>query len=251
MLDGVMRRYNERAAKPANPGFMPENVVTDRKLLNADGRNLHVLFPPWHGGARAYKILSRRLIGLGDAVLQYTFDDHILHEDPNRVNESFRTIKSTVATDLHTIADTHKYERINLIGVSLGTPALTMVASAFSRFDSATLVVPGSRLAPCLWNGIMTQHFRQTYQMQGFNNDTELDTLWKDIAPQRHANAFRGKTVNVRISEHDQVIPTTYQEEFVDALSNVNADVQVQRTQFGHYGTIGAFCLAGSLDLSR
>lgn len=125
--------------------YRPEQAITGSKFVNQAGKNLQVLFPPWHGGGVFYELLIKRLARQGNAVLAYYFHDEILRPDVEQVAASFAHIRDTVSE--HLTAVSGNYTKTKLIAMSLGNPALAMVTSQFTEFDSATLVVGASSLA--------------------------------------------------------------------------------------------------------
>jgi hypothetical protein len=244
MLDKAMVRIKE-PRDVFTEEYAPDQAVTGSKLVNAKGKNLHVLFPPWHGGGWAYERLVRRLAGKGDAVLAYYFHDDILKPGSDQVAASFENIRDTVAGELDRIAGTGAYGRITLKAMSLGNPALSMVTSKFNDFDSATLVVGASSLARSVWHGVRTRHIRVGIDAEGHDLDY-LEKRWSDLAPMNHVDSLIGKQVTLLVSTADNIIPTDYQEELVDAIQAADIDAGVHRTRLGHYAAIGRFCMYGS-----
>lgn len=228
------------------PEYTPGQAVVDRKLVNEFGTNLHVLFPPWHGGGSVYEKLIQRIAKKGDAALAYYFHDEILKPNSNQVLASFESIRDTVAEELDHLLSTRSYQRVNLIAMSLGNPALAIVTSKFTDFDSVTLVDGASRLATAMWHGSRTQHIRAGIEKEG-HDLSYLERAWIDLAPINHVGALVGKDVTMIVSKTDEIIPTEYQEELVAAIQAAGIDPTVQRTRLGHYASIGRYCLYGDL----
>lgn len=224
--------------------YMPEQAITDRKLVNEGGKNLHVLFPPWHGGGRSYEQLVKRRVASGDAVLAYYFHDEILTPDTAKVHASFAYLRDTVADELTELTGNHDYGRVQLIAMSLGNPALTMAISKFHDFDSINLVCTASSLARSMWHGTRTQHIRAGIEANG-QDLAYVEKAWQDMTPTNHLDDFMGKEVSILVSTTDEIIPADYQMEFVDAAQEFGIDPYVQTTRLGHYATIGRYCLYG------
>ncbi len=247
MLDKIYNRSAVDTEVLYRPDYDPAQVVTDSRLLNPDGLHLVAMFPPWHGGGRAYDLFARRLVARDKAVLWLEFDDQILTHDAGQVLQSFTQVQSQVADMLHELADSGQYDRISLFAVSLGTPSLAMTASVFNQFESAVMITPGSNLARCMWHGVRTRRVRQELAARG-ETLSHIDEFWQPIAPVNHMEALRGKDVSVIISDADKLIPTRYQNEYIEALVAADLRPAVYRSAWGHYGTIGRYCMLGDLD---
>jgi hypothetical protein len=228
------------------PDYTPNNVVIGDEVLNPEGGNLVVLFPPWHGGGKAYSRLVQRLVARDNAVLSLSFDDQLLTHDSDQVLESFTILSCLTAEKVQELTESEKHKRVSLIAASLGTPALAMTASLLKRFDSATLVTPGANLADCMWNGIRTQHVRRALEAKGETLESVNDK-WQPIAPVNHVAAMIDKDVRIILSSTDQVIPARSQAEYAQALIDGGVQPKIETSRLGHYGTIGRFCVTGKL----
>lgn len=222
--------------------YTPEQAITNRNFVNEDGKSLHILFPPWHGGGKPYEQLIKRLANKGDAVLAYYFHDEILKPDTKIVKASYAYLRDTVSAELEEIVSSHDYQKVRLVAMSLGNPALSTVIGKFRDFDSASLVCSASSLARSMWYGARTQHIRAVIEQSG-QDLAYLEEAWSDIAPINHIDALVGKNVSILVSTTDEIIPTSYQQEFVDAMQSHGISPNVQTTRLGHYASIGRYCL--------
>jgi hypothetical protein len=247
MLDQLLVRRN--AEKDVfTDSYAPNQAITGHELTNPTGRNLTVLFPPWHGGGWFYERLIARLEGRGDAVLAYYFHDEILKPDAEQVLKSFRYIRDTVAAELKATTEAHSYEKVKLIAMSLGNPAMAIVTGKFKDFDSASLVVGASSLATSMWYGSRTQHVRAGIEQ---NNKAitlaTLEDMWSELAPINHIDALEGKAVSLLVSKTDAIIPTRFQLKLVEGIQAAGIKPNVQQTELGHYAAVGKFCLFGAV----
>jgi pimeloyl-ACP methyl ester carboxylesterase len=193
MLDKVFAK-NHTPNDVFSADYRPEQAVVGRKLVNEAGRNLYAIFPPWHGGGALYERLIQRLAKRGDTALAYYFHDEILRPNTDDVRASFTQIRDTVADELTAVTRRHDYEKIVLVGMSLGNAALTTVTGLFDGFDSVSLVVNGSSLASSMWHGIRTQHIRAGIEQSG-HDLPDVEEAWSDLAPINHLNELVGKEV--------------------------------------------------------
>lgn len=222
--------------------YRPEQAVTSRKFVNESGNNLHVLFPPWHGGGKPYEKLIERLASRGDAVLAYYFHDELLKPDIHIVQASYAYLQDVVSTELSAIVSSHDYRKVHLVALSLGNPALATVTAKFSAFDSVSLICTASSLARSMWFGSRTQHIKESLEHSGLCL-ADIEDAWQDIAPSTHLNALLDKEVSIVVSTTDRVIPTRFQMEFVNATKESNIYPDIKTTSVGHYTAITKYCL--------
>lgn len=97
-----------------------------------------------------------------------------------------------------------------------------------------------------MWNGSRTQHVRAGIEAQGYDLEA-LELAWSEMAPINHLGALVDKELNVVVSTADKVIPTLYQQEFVDAARGTDLQLHVSESALGHYATVGRFCLYGNV----
>jgi hypothetical protein len=224
--------------------YSPDDAITAVDLSSGrSGRdeNLAVVFPPWHGGGAIINKLVSRL-SQGGSVLEYRFHDRILEPNIETVPKSFETIRNKIVQDLHVIKG--GFEKIQLVGLSLGNVALTLVAEEFPEYESASMIVPGSDLAACMWEGLRTRHVMEAFAKQGITKE-QLRKDWKCLAPANHAAAFEDKDVSLHISSTDKIIPAVYQLEMEDSLQQAGARVSSVYRRMGHVSTLTQFCIKG------
>ncbi|QQS20379.1 hypothetical protein IPL85_02970 [Candidatus Saccharibacteria bacterium] len=226
--------------------YKPEHAITRRRFVNESGRNLHVIFPPWHGGGQLYERLIDGLARKGDAVLAYYFHDEILKPNTELVRASYAHMRDTISAELTHTVEKRSYAKVRLIGMSIGNTVLATTTSKFPAFDSAVLVCTASSLARSMWDGTRTQHVRAGIEQSG-QDLAYVENAWHDAAPATHIGALAGKDVRILVSNRDDIIPTRYQMEFVQAAQEAGVNPNVQTTRVGHYAAIGGFCLNGKV----
>jgi len=244
MIDRLMGYYAGYKFKDVDSSYQPSMAIQSSQLSNEKGGFLTVLFPPWRGGDGAYNVLAKRLAKRGSAVLSYKFHHDILEPDVERTIGSFTYIQSTVVNELKRLAEAHHYKDVYLIGSSLGNVSLALVAKAFPDFTSATMVVAGSNLARCVWEGDRTQSIRQGFEAQGIDEAT-LARAWQALAPMSAGSSFAGKDVHMIVSTTDKIIPATYQQEMVETVATFAERMDVKASKLGHIASVANYCLRG------
>lgn len=232
-----------RAKDDFSGEYMAGDAVVAARHLNPDASDLKVVFPHWHASETETNLLHRRL-SRQNSVLHYYLHDRILEPNRERVRDSFDVISKRAAADLSIFEEEGRYRSIELIGISLGNVALAKTATLFPNFDSATLVVAGSSLADCMWEGARTRNLRSAFEHQQVSQ-SELRVEWADLAPSKHAPSFHKKQVKAIVSKRDSIIPTSYQIEMVQKLEEARAEVTGAYTVLDHSATLTRFCIKG------
>jgi len=223
--------------------YDPEWAIASTSYENPGKKQLNVIFPPWHGGGRVIDLLGRRL-AIGSSVLRYEFHDRILEPDIENVQMSFNKIAGRVSDDLDHITAKSNYEKVHLVGLSLGNVALAKTARMFDDFDTVTMVTAATILSDAMWEGARTQNIRQVFEEQGVTQ-RQLRVAWHDLAPLTHVKVFREKQVHTVVSRSDTIIPAYLQSQMSDRLRMAGANVKETIKPLGHVATLTSFCIKG------
>jgi len=243
MIDFAISRYASLRYREMDSNYQTSDAITGRSIIDPSSERLTVLFPPWHGGGFVYGALARRLKDNGSSVLSYTFHGDVLQPDVDTVLQSFTYIKDTITEDIDELNREHRYDAVDLVATSLGNVSLALVASEYGEFRNATMIVPGSNLARCMWEGSRTQDIRQQFEAQGLAVE-DLDSSWDILAPKQYAEVFADKNVKIHISDSDTVIPAGFQQEMAVALRENAANLDLKTSQHGHVANILKYCLS-------
>lgn len=251
MLDKYLSHRSSKKDILSTPDYHSGKAVTIPPIQNPDAEKLAVIFEPWHGGGKFLDKFVSRLIRSGHAVQQLDFNDQILSPRAVTTLDSFRAAQNVITRRLNKKGP--NYDSVHFYGASLGNVALALVAKSYRNFSTASLVAAGGNLATATWTGIRTQRLKrelvdQPYALGRVTQDG-LEDLWEDLAPSNHASAFNGKRVLAVPSLNDEIIPTSTQFDFIDALSEADADISVKTSRLGHYATIAAHYWRGPTDI--
>jgi len=250
MIDAYFATRGAESDNKILEGFEPSQAIVDARIINPGASELTVIFPPWHGERMVTRVLERRVSRYA-AVLAYDLHDHILEPNIPGVIATYESMTNRIAEQVGMLRTDRRYSAPHLIGISLGNVALSMTAAKLMAlnepdpFSRVTSVVPGSNLALSMWDGMRTQGLRETFERQGVTRD-QLDEAWAGLAPSHHAPAMQGRDVCVHLSTTDGFIPTQYGEEYITALNDAGANVEVRRSTSGHVVSIVKFCLIPS-----
>lgn len=244
MIDRLVAARGRRKDKMVDTMYRPQNAITEQILINSKQERLAVLFPPWQGGGIVYRILTKRLAKKGWAVLAYQFHNQIVEPEETIVTESLEYIKSRVAKDIRKLVNQYGYKEVQLIGISLGTVPLTMVADSYPNFTSATLVVGGDDLAANLWHGERTLNYKKAFEREHIGA-RKLEIDWEDTAPKNHVRHFGGKKIKIIASLADKFVSPRSQSKLAREIVQAGGIVELKNTRVGHVMSIVRFCLFG------
>lgn len=242
MFDKLYLYYAKNKKPELDTAYTPNKAVAGRLHVNPRAPKLAVIFPPWHGSRRLHNILIKRLAKKGWSVLFYQLHGQLLIADDELVVKSFHHVQKAIAQELKELSAKHNYQKVHLIGMSLGNVSLSMVADDYPGFSEATLVVAGDDLAIDLWHGSMTQDLRKLFE-QAHLGIRKLASEWRDEAPILHAKRFKNKEVKFYLSLTDKVIRTDYQKKMAEGIAQAGAKIIVKKTRLGHTMTIAKYCL--------
>ncbi len=242
MIDALYARYSRKKEKPLDPKYRPSDAIAGRRHLKPSAKRLVVIFPGWHTHSFPVSILAGRLARRGWSVLVYDFHDQVIMPDDDAVRDSFKFIRDKIALELSQLKSKHGYERVHLVGISLGNVPLALVTDLYKDFQSATLVVAGDDLAIDLWHGTRTSYLDPIFQKMHVGV-RKLDDEWHLLAPANHAAHFRHKPVKFIMSTRDSFILSKYQQRMLDSLQEIEAVVNVKKRRTGHLITIIRYCI--------
>jgi len=225
-----------------------EILVAREEFSHPNGKNLYVIFMPWHAGDMPFRLLINRL-SRRNAVLAYWFSDNIISPDSMMTRNMYQYVGKTVSERIINLTKKQTYGEVRFIGMSLGTLASNIAAREYKNFDHITLVCPGS-FTKSLWFGQRTGDLRHAFEKNGMTL-TQLLEDWKDIESLNNTGAFVGKRVKIITSIRDTHIPTVYQKEYITVAQADGVNPKIKKTIFGHYGTVIKYCLFGETFLTK
>lgn len=242
---------NHRKSIPKNPNFTVKDIQKFFKYKK-NSTTLKVILPGWSDGLSwVTKIFARHLSRKGFSCLVYSIPRTILPHNPHLAPEIFNLVRETIKKDISEIRSQHNFKNIDVIAPSLGAVIACLIANNNQDITNIFLLVPGSRLASGLWDGIRTQGLRQIYENQGFNKE-KLEALWHTLAPKNNIDGLGGKKIFIAISKSDKVIPYGYGKELTELLKKLYSDTLIEENHYlGHYLTVVKYYLFSRVLLKK
>jgi alpha/beta hydrolase family protein len=127
------------------------------------------------------------------------------------------------------------FERIGMVGTSLGS-CLTMLTSAHEpRIRAQALNHISPYFADVVWRGLSTSHVREG--MDPHIDVEQLRALWMPISPQHYVEHVRDKRTLLVYARYDLTFPVDLSRALVSAFQDRGVPHEVAVLPCGHYTT--------------
>ncbi len=253
-----------------DPGFtLTENMLTFRSQ-RSDGtvndvvhvrmmrrsrqvKKAVVIIPHWNAKQDDYLSLARCLLLGGFAVFILTLPhhgkratsapDHIANEFLNaNLGAAIASIRQSVLDVRHLVdwLDFNGYEKIHLVGVSLGSCVASLVTAFEPRISRCALLVTAGDFAETVWTGRATS--RILGAIEDHINREQLANIWAIISPINFVDRIvANDSPLLMIScRRDAVVQFKLAAQFASTLVNAGANLKWRILPCGHY-TLGLF----------
>jgi pimeloyl-ACP methyl ester carboxylesterase len=142
------------------------------------------------------------------------------------------------------------YERIGILGTSLGSclSMLTACHEPLIRAQALNHISP--YFADVVWEGLSTRHVRET--LEGNVTLDELRRMWLPISPLPFLGQVRGRALLLVYARYDLTFPVDLSRQLVDAFRRERIAHELLVLPCGHYSTgKSPFKWMDGLTLSR
>jgi hypothetical protein len=227
-LDGERLRFTSAVKTP-----YPENNVVHGHWHPAKNHQKRavVVLPHWNARFEQHGGLCRgiRMLGISALRISLPYHDYRMPAELERADYAVssnvgRTIDATrqAVIDVRSCVDwleSQGYERIGLVGTSLGSCYAFLASAHDPRFRVNVFNHCSSYFADVVWTGLSTQHIRQ-----GIESEIDLERLrevWRAISPNHYMDQY------ARWPKKSKFIYATYDTTFLPEFSrNVVATIQ-------------------------
>ena len=206
-----------------------------------------VVLPQWNSDAEGHIGLARLLAWFGMSALRLSLPYHD-QRMPAELDRADYIVSSNVARTLQVcrqaVLDAKRavywlhqqgYERIGILGTSLGSCLAMLTAAHEPLIKAAALNHVSPRFADVVWEGLSTEHVRQ-----GFDGKIDFATLrrmWMPISPVVYLDRLRDKRVLLVYARYDLTFPLHLSKELIDAFRARGLRPAVAMLPCGHYST--------------
>ena len=214
--------------------------------VRAPGRAVVVL-PQWNSDRDGHIGLSRLLARCGMSALRLSLPYHDDRMPPELTRADYivsSNIARTVQVCRQAVMDAKRavdwlvlqgYERIGILGTSLGSCLAMLTTAHDPRIRAQALNHVSPWFADVVWRGLSTRHVRE-----GLNGHLELPRLrelWRPISPFSYLDQVRHAQTLLVYARYDLTFPVDLSRSLVDAFRERNLPHEVSVLPCGHYST--------------
>ncbi len=248
-FDGFNLSFQSAFATP----HPKNNMVRARYFPAATPRNgggpkrAVVILPQWNAGFDAHVALARIIarVGISAVRLSLPYHDHRMPPELHRADYIVSAnVGRTVQVCRQAVLDARRtvdwlveqgYERIGILGTSLGSCLSMLTAAHDSRIRAAALNHISPWFADVVWEGLSTAHVRE-----GLEGEIDLPLLrdcWLPISPAPYVHRMRGTRTLLVYARYDLSFPVGLSRRLVNQFRTEGVDPEVCVLPCGHYST--------------
>jgi pimeloyl-ACP methyl ester carboxylesterase len=211
------------------------------------GRAAVLVLPQWNSDPGGHIGLCRLLAWNGMSALRLSLPYHDQRMPPE-LHRADYIVSANVARTLQVcrqaVLDARRaiawlamqgYDRIGILGTSLGSCLALLTAAHEPLVNAAALNHISPYFADVVWRGLSTRHVRE-----GLDGHVELDLLrsiWQPISPRGYLERLRDRKTLLVYARYDLTFPVDLSEDLVRAFKDLGIPHEVAVLRCGHYST--------------
>ena len=210
-------------------------------------RRAVVVMPQWNADPGGHMALSRLIARFGVSALRLSLPYHDRRMPPELHRADYivsANIGRTLQVCRQAVLDARRavhwlvaqgYERVGVLGTSLGSCLAMLTAAHEPKVTAAALNHISPFFADVIWEGLSTSHVRA-----GLDKGIDLDRLrrlWLPISPEPYIERMRGKRVLLVYARYDLSFPIRLSRMLVDEFRTREIPHEVFVLPCGHYST--------------
>jgi hypothetical protein len=242
--DGTLRF--ESAVRTPHP---ENNLVQARYFPSADERRRAavVVLPQWNSNADGHVGLSRLLTRFGMSALRLSLPYHDARMPPELTRADYivsANIGRTLQVCRQAVVDARRavmwlaergYERIGILGTSLGSCLSMLTAAHEPLIAAAALNHVSPYFADVVWDGLSTTHVRAG--LEGRITLDALRRLWLPISPHPFLHRMHRTETLMVYARYDLTFPVQLSVRLIRDCRALNLPLRVVELPCGHYST--------------
>jgi dienelactone hydrolase len=206
-----------------------------------------LLLPQWNSDRAGHVGLSRLLARFGMSALRLSLPYHDDRMPPELTRADYivsSNIVRTVQVCRQAVLDAKRaidwlvlqgYERIGILGTSLGSCLAMLTTAHEPRIRAQALNHVSPWFADVVWRGLSTRHVRQG--LDGHLELPRLRDLWRPISPFSYLDQVRHAQTLLVYARYDLTFPVDLSRTLVDAFRQRRLPHEVSVLPCGHYST--------------
>jgi pimeloyl-ACP methyl ester carboxylesterase len=245
----------------------PENNTVHARYFPAgrrggDSRRAVLVLPQWNADADGHVALSRLIAHLGASALRLSLPYHDARM-PSELQRADYIVSANVGRTAQicrqAVVDARRaiawlaargYDRIGILGTSLGSCLAMLAAAHEPLIRAAALNHISPYFADVVWHGLSTAHVRQ-----GLESSIDLERLrraWLPISPLPFLERVRGRRVLLVYARYDLTFPVRLSRMLVEEFARRGIPHEVAVLPCGHYSTgVAPFSWLDAFVLTR
>jgi dienelactone hydrolase len=249
--------YTVRSAPDGGVLTFPSALATPHEANNTvscryfpaatKGRAAVLVLPQWNSDPGGHAGLCRLLAWNGLSALRLSLPYHDRRMPPELHRADYivsANVARTVQVCRQAVLDarraiawlaTQGYDRIGILGTSLGSCLALLTAAHEPLIKAEALNHISPHFADVVWRGLSTQHVRE-----GLDGHIELEllrALWKPISPRGYLERLRNRQTLLVYARYDLTFPVDLSEDLVKAFRDLGVPHEVAALRCGHYST--------------
>lgn len=229
----------------------PDNNTVHARYFAASQRNRTrravVVLPQWNAAPAAHLALTKLIAKLGISAVRLSLPYHDNRMPPELHRADYivsANIGRTIQICRQAVLDARRtvnwlisrgYERIGLLGTSLGSCLAMLTAAHDTRVSVAALNHISPFFADVVWNGLSTAHVRKS--LEGSIDLDLLRKIWLPISPAPFIDRMRGKRSLLIYARYDLSFPVRLSKQLVKDFLHRGLEPDVFVLPCGHYST--------------
>jgi hypothetical protein len=206
-----------------------------------------IVLPQWNSDAGGHIGLSRLLARCGVSALRLSLPYHDARMPPELTRADYivsANIVRTVQVCRQAVLDARRaidwlhglgFERIGILGTSLGSCLAMLTAAHEPRIRAQALNHVSPWFADVVWRGLSTRHVRQ-----GLDGHIELERLrrlWRPISPWSYLERVRQTQTLLVYAAYDLTFPVDLSRSLIEEFQRLRLPHETAMLPCGHYST--------------
>ena len=237
----------------ALPTPHPENNVVHARFFPArqqakrSPRRAVVVLAQWNSDAGGHIGLAQLLARLGISALRISLPYHDRRMPPELTRADYivsSNVVRTVQVCRQAVLDVRRalwwlrdqgYERLGLLGTSLGSCLAMLTASHEPLVRAQALNHVSPFFADVVWRGVSTSHVRQA--LDGRVTLETLRELWRPISPWSYLDRHHDRKTLLVYAKYDLTFPVDLSQLLIQEFRRRGVPTEVAVLPCGHYST--------------
>jgi pimeloyl-ACP methyl ester carboxylesterase len=235
------------------------------RAVPASARRAVLVLPQWNAGPDGHVGLCRLLNRFGLSALRLTLPYHDARR-PAELNRADYIVSANVGRTVQAcrqaVMDARRaiswlerqgYDRIGILGTSLGSCLSLLTAAHEPRIRAQALNHISPYFADVVWRGLSTTHVREG--LEGSIDLARLRQIWLPISPHVYLDRIKDKKTLLVYARYDLTFPVDLSRELVGEFQRRRIPHELAILPCGHYSTgvtpfkfVDGFVLARFLD---